>query len=346
MARLLEPPLDATPLERSTPCESFSSARPPSPSRFSTDCARADTRSRRSYCPPDAAGRASRTRSRRARCELGIPVHQHRTLKGADVAREVAGYRRRPRRARLRDADRAAGGVRGAAPGQHLLPSRRCCRAIAAAAPFPGRSSRARRAPGVSVFWVDPGIDTGPILLQKRGRDRSRRHRRRRCTTTRSFQLGVDAVLESVDLIAAGAAPRIAQDESQATYDPLCRDEHAAIDWRASGRRGLQPHPRLRSAARRLRAARRRRRCAATTRGAPMRRAVAPGVDRRHRSRTGVGRRRRRRRHPRRPPARRRQEAAARAEAAGRRRSACSRRPDRCRRRRKRRRRPLRRSAS
>ena len=31
--------------------------------------------------------------------------------------------------------------------------------------------------------------------------------------------------------IAAGTAPRIAQDESKGTYDPLCRDEHARIDW-------------------------------------------------------------------------------------------------------------------
>src|SRR5262249_7068446 len=45
------------------------------------------------------------------------------------------------------------------------------------------------------------------------------------------FPLGVDAVLASVELIAAGTAGRLAQDESQATYDPLCRDAHAAIDW-------------------------------------------------------------------------------------------------------------------
>ena len=45
------------------------------------------------------------------------------------------------------------------------------------------------------------------------------------------FPLGVQAVLEAVELIAAGNAPRLPQDESQATYDPLCRDEHVAIDW-------------------------------------------------------------------------------------------------------------------
>src|SRR6185369_15934940 len=45
------------------------------------------------------------------------------------------------------------------------------------------------------------------------------------------FPLGVEVVLDSVELIAAGNAPRVIQDESRASYDPLCRDEHAAIDW-------------------------------------------------------------------------------------------------------------------
>ena len=38
-------------------------------------------------------------------------------------------------------------------------------------------------------------------------------------------------MIDAVKLIAGGSPPRIAQDESRATYDPLCRDEHAAIDW-------------------------------------------------------------------------------------------------------------------
>jgi methionyl-tRNA formyltransferase len=45
------------------------------------------------------------------------------------------------------------------------------------------------------------------------------------------FELGIATVLESVDLIAAGTAPRLPQDESQASYDPLCRDEHARVGW-------------------------------------------------------------------------------------------------------------------
>jgi len=83
---------------------------------------------------------------------------------------------------------------------------------------------------GVTVFWVDPGIDTGPILLQKEaalGPDETAGS----LYYNTLFKLGVDVVLEAVDAIAAGRAARVPQGESQASYDPLCRDEHAVVDW-------------------------------------------------------------------------------------------------------------------
>ena len=70
---------------------------------------------------------------------------------------------------------------------------------------------------GLSIFWPDGGIDTGFILLQKEieiGPD----------DTTGSlyfnhlFPMGVDAILESIDLVKAGKAPKIAQDEDRKTY--------------------------------------------------------------------------------------------------------------------------------
>jgi methionyl-tRNA formyltransferase len=101
---------------------------------------------------------------------------------------------------------------------------------------------------GLSIFWADAGIDTGPLLLQKRvpiGAE----------DTTGSlyfnhlFPLGVEAIAESVDLIRAGRAPRLVQDESLATYEPLCNDKVARIDWGLSGEevhnliRGCDPQP-------------------------------------------------------------------------------------------------------
>jgi methionyl-tRNA formyltransferase len=98
------------------------------------------------------------------------------------------------------------------------------------------------------VFWVDPGIDTGPILLQKTvpiGPDDTAGS----LYYNTLFKLGVEVVLESVQLIAAGKAPRVTQDEAQASYDPLCRDEHAQIDWQRPAAdvynliRGCDPQP-------------------------------------------------------------------------------------------------------
>ena len=107
---------------------------------------------------------------------------------------------------------------------------------------------RGRTKTGLTIFWPDGGIDTGPILMQKEveiGPD----------DTTGSlyfnhlFPLGVDAILEAVDLIKEGKAPRIPQPEEGATYEPPCSDQVADINWKKSGQdiynlvRGCDPQP-------------------------------------------------------------------------------------------------------
>ena len=83
---------------------------------------------------------------------------------------------------------------------------------------------------GLSIFWVDKGIDTGPILLQKEIKiDPDDTTGSLYFTTL--FPMGVDAVVEAVDLIENGNAPRISQDESKATYEPPCDDRVAAINF-------------------------------------------------------------------------------------------------------------------
>jgi methionyl-tRNA formyltransferase len=83
---------------------------------------------------------------------------------------------------------------------------------------------------GLTVFWPDDGIDTGDVLLQKRTPIHE--------TDTvgslyfdRLFPMGVEALLEAVDLVRAGAAPRIPQDEALATYEAPCEKQNARIDW-------------------------------------------------------------------------------------------------------------------
>ena len=104
------------------------------------------------------------------------------------------------------------------------------------------------RETGVTWFWPDKGIDTGPILIQRRVPIEE-------SDTTGSIYfnrlspLGIETLIESVDQIKNGTAPRVAQDEQLATYEPPCRDEHARVDFGKPARevynliRGCDPQP-------------------------------------------------------------------------------------------------------
>ncbi len=83
---------------------------------------------------------------------------------------------------------------------------------------------------GITIFWPDGGIDTGPILLRKEV-DILPDDTAGSLYYDRLFPLGVEALMESIELINKGEAPRIPQDESQATYEPPCDEKHAVIDW-------------------------------------------------------------------------------------------------------------------
>ena len=83
---------------------------------------------------------------------------------------------------------------------------------------------------GLSIFWPDNGLDTGPILLQKKT-PISDTDSLGSVYFDRLFPMGVEAMLESVDLVKAGKAPRIQQDHSQATYEGRCGPDNARIDW-------------------------------------------------------------------------------------------------------------------
>jgi len=83
---------------------------------------------------------------------------------------------------------------------------------------------------GLTILWADKGIDTGAILLQKEVAIAPH-------DTTGSlyfnslFPMGIDAIVEAVELIKTGKAPKIQQDESRATYEPPCTEKYAGIDW-------------------------------------------------------------------------------------------------------------------
>jgi len=86
---------------------------------------------------------------------------------------------------------------------------------------------------GISIFWPDGRIDTGPILLQKET-EISPDDTVGSLYFEKLFPLGIEALVEAIELIKKGIAPRIPQDESQATYEGLCTEKDAIINWSAS----------------------------------------------------------------------------------------------------------------
>ena len=83
---------------------------------------------------------------------------------------------------------------------------------------------------GVTIFWVDEGLDTGPILLQvpvEIGPDDTINSLYR----DKLFPLGVQAMSDAVKLVAAGQAPRHQQVEDDMTYEGPWEGDVAQIDF-------------------------------------------------------------------------------------------------------------------
>ena len=197
------------------------------------------------YCPPDAGPRPDPLKA--AATDAGIPCRQPPSYKPSAVRDEIAALA--PELIVLAYVTLIVPEAVIAVPSRgaicfhpSLLPRHRGGSAIN------WTLIEGDPVTGVTVFWTDAGIDTGPILLQREiaiGPDDSAGS----LYYQRIFGPGVDAVIESVALIDAGRAPRLVQDESHATYEPLCRDAHAAIDWRKPATtvhnliRGCDPQP-------------------------------------------------------------------------------------------------------
>uniref|UniRef100_A0A8D3BPV1 10-formyltetrahydrofolate dehydrogenase n=1 Tax=Scophthalmus maximus TaxID=52904 RepID=A0A8D3BPV1_SCOMX len=85
------------------------------------------------------------------------------------------------------------------------------------------------RKAGFTVFWADDGLDTGPILLQ------------RECAVEPNdtvdtlynrflFPEGIKAMVESVQLIADGKAPRVPQTEEGASYEGIQKKSNSKVN--------------------------------------------------------------------------------------------------------------------
>ncbi len=83
---------------------------------------------------------------------------------------------------------------------------------------------------GVTLFRPDAGVDAGPIYLQREiaiGPDDSAGS----FYYSKVFEPGIQATLDAVEMVLDGRAEPRVQDANLATHDPLCRDQHAGIDW-------------------------------------------------------------------------------------------------------------------
>jgi methionyl-tRNA formyltransferase len=101
---------------------------------------------------------------------------------------------------------------------------------------------------GLSIFWPDAGLDTGPILMQRRvtiGPDDTLGT----VYFDRLFPMGVEAMAESVRLVKAGKAPKTPQSENGVSYEGWCRAENCVVDWKQPAQnvhnliRGSDPSP-------------------------------------------------------------------------------------------------------
>ena len=97
------------------------------------------------------------------------------------------------------------------------------------AAPFQAAIAAGDSETGITVMYMDEGLDTGDILLQRNieilpSDTGGSLH-------DRLAQIAPGTLLESLRLLASGNAPRVSQDNARATYAPKLKREHGQIDW-------------------------------------------------------------------------------------------------------------------
>ena len=97
------------------------------------------------------------------------------------------------------------------------------------AAPIQAAIAEGDRKTGITVMYIDEGLDTGDILLQRTidivpAETGGSLH-------DRLAKVAPEALLESLELLAKGGAPRIPQNNALATYAPKLKREDGKIDW-------------------------------------------------------------------------------------------------------------------
>lgn len=83
---------------------------------------------------------------------------------------------------------------------------------------------------GLTIFWPDDGLDEGPIMLQKTceiGPDETLGD----VYFNKLFPMGVDAMIEGLELVKAGVILKHDQRLEDGSYESWFKGDHARIDW-------------------------------------------------------------------------------------------------------------------
>lgn len=83
---------------------------------------------------------------------------------------------------------------------------------------------------GLSIFRPDNGLDTGPIILQKEV-DIQPDDTLGSLYFNHLFPMGVDAMMEGIEMVRADNPQGVAQDANAGSYEGWCRKQDARIDW-------------------------------------------------------------------------------------------------------------------
>src|SRR5262249_37161443 len=102
------------------------------------------------------------------------------------------------------------------------------------AAPIQAAIAAGDRETGITVMYMDEGLDTGEILLHRKIEIRA--DETGGSLHDRLAQIAPEALLESLRLLEAGNAPRVPQDNARATHAPKLKREHGQIDWSESAK--------------------------------------------------------------------------------------------------------------
>ncbi len=86
---------------------------------------------------------------------------------------------------------------------------------------------------GLTIFWPDEGLDEGPVLLQKSveiGADETLGD----VYFKKLFPMGVDAMMESLDLVKAGVKLRHKQNLADGSYESWFKKDITELNWAES----------------------------------------------------------------------------------------------------------------